>query len=48
MQLTRSIINAEAPVFRVSNALKKMGTTLMNTMRWQLSASLIQGFTGAI
>jgi hypothetical protein len=28
--------------------LKQFGTTLANTARWQLSASLLQGFTGAV
>jgi hypothetical protein len=48
MQLAKSITTAEIPLIRINDTLAKFGTTLANTVRWQVSASLLQGFTGAI
>ena len=47
-QLAQAIASSEIPVFRVSNKLKELGTTLANTARWQLSSSVLHGFMGAI
>lgn len=46
--LAASITNAEAPIIRVNSHLKKMGDTLLNTARWQLSSSLMNSFVGAV
>ena len=46
--LARSIATAEAPMQRVSNILSQMGTTLKNTIKWNISASIINGFVGGI
>ena len=48
MNLARSINSAEVPMFRLSAGLQKLGTTLMNTARWQLSSSMLTGLTSAI
>lgn len=48
LKLAKSISTAEAPVTRVNTKLAEMGTTLKNTVRWQLSSSIIHGFMGAI
>ena len=48
LQLARSISQAEAPAIRVNNTLREMGNTLKNTIRWQLSSSLLHGFMGAV
>lgn len=48
MQLTSSVAQAEVPLRRSNEMLTKMGQTLKNTIRWQISASLIQGFTSSI
>lgn len=48
LTLAKSISTAEAPVTRVNAKLAEMGTTLKNTVRWQLSSSIIHGFMGTI
>ena len=48
VQLSQSIAQAERPVITISNRLSKLGETLKNTVRWQISTSILQGFTGAI
>ena len=47
-QLALSVVNSEIPLKRSSKLLNEMWTTMKNTARWQLSASILQGFTGAI
>lgn len=47
-QLTNSIIRANSGIGITNQAIMKLGTTLANTARWQLSSSLLYGFTGAI
>ena len=46
--LAQAIVQAEAPLIRCSNTLKQFGTTLANTVRWQLSSSLIHGLQGGL
>ena len=46
--LAQAIVEAEIPMKRTSKLLTDMGTTLKNTIKWQLSSSLIQGFTNSI
>lgn len=48
VQLSQSIAQAERPVITISNRLSKLGETLKNTVRWQISTSILQDFTGAI
>ena len=48
MQLARAVSTAEAPITRINSHLAQMGTTLKNTVRWQLSSSLLHGFMGSI
>ena len=48
MSLARSVAQAEVPIRRSNALLTQMGTTLMNTARWQLSSSILHGFMGAI
>ena len=48
MQLARSIQNAENPIIRLSERAKKLGVTLANTARWQISSSVLMGFTSAM
>ena len=47
-QLANAITTAEAPLLSLTGGFKKLGTTLANTIRWQVSASVIQGFTSAL
>ena len=48
MKLAQAIATADAPVTRINNKLKEMGTTLVNTARWQISSSVLHGFMGTI
>lgn len=48
LQLSRQIISAQAPMKATNVLLQKMGTTLMNTIRWQISSSMLMGFTSAV
>lgn len=48
MQLARAVSTAEAPITRINSHLAQMGVTLKNTVRWQLSSSLLHGFMGSI
>ena len=47
-KLALQIQKAEIPLKRTGKLANELWTTLKNTARWQLSASLLQGFTGAI
>ena len=47
-QLVSQISNAQMPVKNLSNAFKQMGTTLLNTIKWQASSSLIHGLMSTI
>lgn len=48
LHLAQSIALAEAPTTRVNKKLAEMGTVLKNTVRWQISSSIIHGFMGAV
>ena len=47
-QLAQSVAKSEIPIKRLSGLLGNMGTVLANTIRWQLSSSMIHGFMSAI
>ena len=47
-QLANSIASADIPLMRTNKLLNEMGTVLKNTIKWQLSSSLIHGFMGAV
>lgn len=46
--LAQSITKAELPLRRSSDLLVRFGTTLKNTVRWQISSALLHGFIGSI
>lgn len=46
--LTKAVSNSEIPILRLNATLKEMGTTLKNTVKWQISSSAIHAFVGAI
>lgn len=46
--LAKSIATAEIPMRRTNQLLTEMGTTLKNSIRWQLSSSIIHGFMGSV
>ena len=47
-QLSKQITMAEAPVFSLDGAFKKLGTTIANTIRWQIATVMIQGVSSAL
>ena len=47
-KLARSIALADRPLVAMNAKLQSLGTTLMNTMKWQLSSTMLHGFIGAI
>ena len=47
-QLAQSVAQSEVPIRRLSGLLGQFGTVLKNTIRWQISSSLIHGFMGSI
>ena len=47
-KLADGIVSAEIPLKRTNGLLTKFATTLANTVRWQISASMIRGFTSGI
>lgn len=46
--LTSAISNAEIPIRRVNALVDNMAKSLKQTMQWQISSSVIHGFTGAL
>ena len=48
MNLARAIQQAEEPLVRTNRLMSDLWTTMRNTVRWQITASALQGFTGAI
>ena len=48
LKLSQSIISAEAPLKRTNKLLDEFKTTMANTVRWQLSSSLLHGFMGGL
>ena len=47
-KLARSISLAEVPLKKSNKLLSEFATTMKNTVRWQLSSSMLHGFMGAI
>lgn len=48
MDLARAISNSEIPLKRTSALLDEFATTMKNTVRWQLSSSMMNGFVNSI
>ena len=47
-KLAQSVTLAEVPIKRSNKLLKEFAVTLKNTAKWQISSSLLHGFTGAL
>lgn len=47
-QLARSIAEADQPIMSTNKLLGELWTTMKNTMKWQLSSSILHGFMGEI
>lgn len=48
LKVAQSIALADAPIKRSSLLMDKLWLTMKNTMRWQLTSSVLQGFTRAL
>ena len=48
VNLAQSIVTAEVPLKRTNALLNNFAITLKNTVKWQLSSSLIHGFMGSL
>ena len=48
VKLAQSISLADQPMFRISNRMKEFAVTMKNTVKWQLSSSMLHGFMGAM
>ena len=47
VNLAQSIVTADVPLARTSKLITEMWTTMKNTVRWQLSSSMLHGVMGA-
>ena len=47
-QLARAVSNSEVPIMKVSNLFTQLGTTLKNTIKWQISSTAIHAFIGGL
>lgn len=48
VKVAKTVASAEAPIYQMNSTLKKLGVTLLNTVKWQISSSVIHGISGAI
>ena len=48
LQLAQAIATADTPVTRINAKLADLGVTLKNTVKWQISSSVLHGFMGAV
>lgn len=48
LRLTSSIAQTEVPLRRTSSLLREWGTTLKNTVKWELSSSIVHGLESAL
>lgn len=48
LKLAQSIAAGQGPLRRTNKLMTELWTTMKNTMRWQLTSSLLTGFTSAI
>lgn len=48
VKLAQSISLADQPMFRISKTMQNFAVTMKNTIKWQLSSSMLHGFMGAV
>lgn len=48
MSLASSIISADVPLTRTNKLVSELWTTMKNTVRWQISSSMLHSFMGTI
>jgi trimethylamine:corrinoid methyltransferase-like protein len=47
-QLNQAITNAQMPIRTTHTMIDSLWMTMKNTMRWQLTSSMLMGFTSAV
>ena len=47
LKLAQAVSSAEVPMYRMNSHLRKIGVTLLNTIKWQVASNLIHGVQGA-
>ena len=47
IKLAQAVSSAEVPIYQMNSHLKKIGITLLNTIKWQIASNLIHGVSGA-
>lgn len=48
MSVAQAIVSAEMPLKRTNKLMNELWVTMKNTMRWQLTSSVLNSFTGAL
>lgn len=48
LKLSQSVVSAEAPLKRTSALLDNFAVSLKNTVRWQISSSVLHSFMGTV
>lgn len=48
VKLANSIASAQTPMLQVNQKLKEFGTTLLNTVKWQIASNMIHGIQSSI
>jgi hypothetical protein len=48
MQLASAISNAEIPIKKMNATLASWGQTLKNTVKWELSSTMVHGLESAL
>ena len=48
VQLAQSIAAADRPMITLSSRMADLATTMKNTVKWQISSSVLHGFMGAV
>ena len=48
MSVASAVSKAEIPLYRTSDLMNQLWTTMKNTMRWQLTSSVLRGFIGTL
>lgn len=48
LNLSQAIMAAETPLIRTNKLMSDLWITMKNTVRWQITASTLQGFIGSL
>lgn len=48
VKLANSIASAQTPMLQVNQKLKEFGTTLLNTVKWQIASNMIHGIQSSL